>query len=590
MSAWTGVLRAILRRRRVQAVAIGVVVMMATLAVTAAWGLKRAIPAAALPERATEDAALFVPFLSVFGVLAAVVAVLIVANLVSGIVISGLRRVGVLKSLGFTPNQVTAIHLGVVELPAIPGAMVGAVAGYLIAGALTSNSAQDAGIELGVPWWIPPVVVAGSVVVVALAALVPTLRARWLPAAAALTAGLAPASGRGLRAQRWWAGRRLPRSVTLGAGLPFTRLGRAALTAASVATGVAVITLSVGTTASVVVFRDLASPHLAGRVIVSAAQGQAGPGSSIGAPPLDDPMLAGELAALPGVTDVGAALHTTVNVNGSTVPAVPAMARFYRADAALLPAVAAGRQPAAAGEATAAAKFLARNGLHLGDSITIDYRGVRVTVKIVGVMMTMTAGELTLPWSTLAGLDPQALPSEYQVQLRGDDDRAAFTTALAGVHPELHVGAPRENSSDQATAIVGGIVVVAVILAFVSAIGVFNTVLLTVHERRRDLGTLKSIGMTPRQTVALFVTSTVIPGLLGGAVGALLGLTAHRILLPLVTRSGVASFASDRLLAAFAWPGALRLALAGLVIAALGAVLPARRAARTPIAVVLRDE
>lgn len=375
--------------------------------------------------------------------------------------------------------------------------------------------------------------------------------------------------------------------MTLGAGLPFARIGRAALTAASVATGVAVITLAVGTTASVVTFGDLVSPHLEGGVIVSAAEGQAGPGSSIGAPPLDDPSLAGELAALPGVRDVGAALHTTVSVDGS---ASPSMVRLYRADAAPLPAVSAGRQPSGAGEATAAAKFLARGGFHLGDTVTIDYRGTGATVTIVGVTMTMTAGELVLPWSTLAQLDPEALPSEYQVQLGGDDDRAVFAAALAREHPGLYIGAPREKSSVQAVAIVGGIVVLGVILALVSAIGVFNTALLTVHERRRDLGTLKSIGMTPRQTVALFVTSTAVPGVLGGIVGALLGLVAHRILVPLVTRSGTASFASGRLLTAFGWPGALPLALAGLVIAVLGAVLPARRATRAPIAVVLRDE
>jgi putative ABC transport system permease protein len=375
--------------------------------------------------------------------------------------------------------------------------------------------------------------------------------------------------------------------VTLGAGLPFARLGRAALTAASVATGVAVITLSVGTTASVVAFRDLASPHVDGRVIVSAAEGQAGPGSSLGAPSLKDPSLASELAALPDVLEIGAALHTTVRVDGSDLPS---MVRFYRVDAALLPAVSAGRQPSGAGEATAAAKFLARSGLHLGDTVTIGYRGASRAVTIVGVMMSMTTGELTLPWSTLTQLDPDALPSEYQVQLGGDGERAAFADALARVHPELYVGAPRENSSDQAAAIVGGVIVLGVILALVSAIGVFNTALLTVHERRRDLGTLKSIGMTPRQTVALFVTSTAVPGVLGGVVGALLGLIAHRVLVPLVTRSGPASFASDLLLAAFTWPRALPLALVGIVIAVVGAVVPARRAARTPISVALRDE
>ncbi|MFK4265722.1 FtsX-like permease family protein [Streptomyces milbemycinicus] len=36
-------------------------------------------------------------------------------------------------------------------------------------------------------------------------------------------------------------------------------------------------------------------------------------------------------------------------------------------------------------------------------------------------------------------------------------------------------------------------------LTVVAALGVFNTVVLNTRDRRRDLGMLKSIGMTPRQ-------------------------------------------------------------------------------------------
>ena len=52
----------------------------------------------------------FVPFLLAFGILGIVMSVLIVANVVGGAVVSGYRRIGILKSIGFTPLQVAAAY------------------------------------------------------------------------------------------------------------------------------------------------------------------------------------------------------------------------------------------------------------------------------------------------------------------------------------------------------------------------------------------------------------------------------------------------------------------------------------------------
>ena len=77
------------------------------------------------------------------------------------------------------------------------------------------------------------------VVVAAVAPCVPAAAgARRLSAAEAISAGSAPRTGRGLRVQRWLAGTRLPRSVSLGLGLPFARPARTALTIAAVVLGV----------------------------------------------------------------------------------------------------------------------------------------------------------------------------------------------------------------------------------------------------------------------------------------------------------------------------------------------------------------
>src|SRR6202007_2670174 len=65
-------------------------------------------------------------------------------------------------------------------------------------------------------------------------------------AARAISAGTAPRAGRALGLQRALAGTGLPRSVSLGAGLPFARPGRSGLTLAAVVLGVATVTFATG--------------------------------------------------------------------------------------------------------------------------------------------------------------------------------------------------------------------------------------------------------------------------------------------------------------------------------------------------------
>ena len=52
-------------------------------------------------------------------------AVLIVISLVSGAVVAGVRRIGVLKSIGFTPLQVGAVYVAQAGFPAALGIVIG---------------------------------------------------------------------------------------------------------------------------------------------------------------------------------------------------------------------------------------------------------------------------------------------------------------------------------------------------------------------------------------------------------------------------------------------------------------------------------
>src|SRR5262249_57338944 len=89
-----------------------------------------------LDVRQAEQAGIqpWVPFIIAFGVIALVISVLIVVNVVAGAVIAGTTRIGVLKSIGFSPVQVVASYALLVLVPAVVGCAIGVVAGNLLGG------------------------------------------------------------------------------------------------------------------------------------------------------------------------------------------------------------------------------------------------------------------------------------------------------------------------------------------------------------------------------------------------------------------------------------------------------------------------
>ena len=83
------------------------------------------------------------PFVVAFGVIGLAMSVLIVANVVSGAVVAGYRRIGVLKSIGFTPGA----GRGRVQWPG-QGArarrmLVGVVVGNVLSVPLLSQTATS---------------------------------------------------------------------------------------------------------------------------------------------------------------------------------------------------------------------------------------------------------------------------------------------------------------------------------------------------------------------------------------------------------------------------------------------------------------
>ncbi len=175
----------------------------------------------------------------------------------------------------------------------------------------------------------------------------------------------------------------------------------------------------------------------------------------------------------------------------------------------------------------------------------------------------------------------------YHVKLRQGADREAYARAVRAADPGLAPTLTGYNSAAQT--IIGSATVLTLMLAVVAALGVFDTVVLNTHDRRRDLGMLKSIGMTPRQVTAMMVTSMAVLGALGSLLGIPLGMAAYQLVVPRMA-SAVDLTLPSCMTDVWQPPALTGLALAGLAIAVLGAVVPARRAARLTIAEVLRSE
>ena len=127
------------------------------------------------------------------------------------------------------------------------------------------------------------------------------------------------------------------------------------------------------------------------------------------------------------------------------------------------------------------------------------------------------------------------------------------------------------------------------LLAVAAALGVVSTVVLQIRERVHDLGICKAVGMTPRQAVTMMICSVAGTGLAAGMIGVVAGIALHHGLIPQMAYFAGNSTPPSFLNVYGGWEIAV-LSLAGLTLAAAGALLPATLAVRLPAAQALRAE
>jgi putative ABC transport system permease protein len=569
--------------------------------------LTAALPAAALAgtqsylavkSQETRTISIIVPFVVAFAIIGLVMSVLIVANVVNGAVVAGYRRIGVLKSIGFTPAQVVTAYVAQAGIPALAGCLLGVGAGNLLSVPLLSQTATVYGVgALLVPASVDLAVPVAMCALVGLAALLPALRAGRLSAVQAIAMGRAPRPGRGYAAHRLLGALRLPRPVTLGLAAPFARPARTAVTVGAILFGATAVIFAAGLESSL----DQAAAgqsHATSEQVLVALPGTfrhvgQGSGTSPGRPPQpaasQDRTVQAALRAQPGTLRSVAEAMPQVSVSGLTQP-VPAEA--FRGDAAWTGYdMISGRWFDGPGEADVNTAFLAATGKSVGDTVAVTFGGRTTTVRIVGEAFDphgQGSPAMLTSWQTLGGALAGLTAQQYDVGLRPGADLAAYWPALSrALGPSFSVS---PNGSDPFyQTLINLIRTLTLLLALVAGLGVLNTVVLSTRDRVHDLGVFKAVGMTPRQTIAMMVCWVAGAGLAAGVIAIPVGITVHaHIVLAMAGAAGTGL--PGRFVNVFGSGELAALALSGLVIAVVGALLPASWAARARVVSALHAE
>jgi putative ABC transport system permease protein len=170
----------------------------------------------------------------------------------------------------------------------------------------------------------------------------------------------------------------------------------------------------------------------------------------------------------------------------------------------------------------------------------------------------------TLQIAAAPGVDPNRLLEDVRRVVPEPNYVYDGRAALAGLEAPLHQSMFIANA-------------VWIIVVLVAAVALFNTLTLSVLERRREIGVLRAMGSSRRLTLQMVLAEAAGIGVIGGVLGLLFGLT-DQWLFSLVSGDIMNFNVGFR-----PSPMALVFTIGALALSLLASVPPARRAARLNI-------
>ncbi|HEX2087706.1 MAG TPA: FtsX-like permease family protein [Solirubrobacteraceae bacterium] len=518
-----------------------------------------------------------------FGGVAILVGALTILNSLSITVAQRTRELGLVRLIGASRRQVLTAVVAEAFTIGLLGSLAGLAAGYGLAALLQSFFAS---IGLDLPQagtvfstgTVAASMIVGTVVTT-LAGIVPALRATRIAPVTALRDASEGSRRTGL------AGRAVRPFLSL-LGRPSERLGgvagrlarrnalrqpgRTAATAGALTVGIALVTVVAVLAAGLRDTTEGAAERRLAATHVVTAQDDWSP---------TDPAIVDAVEAAPGVRavttikqDGARAFGDTERINGLDASTADELFAFDYADGATTTVAALGADGAIVDEGLAD-----EHGLDVGDRFEITAAsGRKLDLVVRGIETSPVLDAFDLgPISIGSAAYASAFENERNVYTFVDAESTAAVERALAPHPDAKAVDKAQFVENRMQAIDMLMAIFAVLLALaitVSLFGIVNALVLATFERRRELGMLAAVGMTRRQIRRMVRHESVVTALMGVSSGIAAGLALGY---------GVTSLLGDQGLT-FAVPGGTiaALAVAGVVIGVLAAVLPARRAAR----------
>jgi putative ABC transport system permease protein len=233
------------------------------------------------------------------------------------------------------------------------------------------------------------------------------------------------------------------------------------------------------------------------------------------------------------------------------------------------------------------------NGIAVGDEITVTGpSGAEVVVTVRGSIrdrVALLVDSVALPATVLRdsfevrGL--QLVLTGFEEGTDFEEVRGRIDQLLVSRFPNAEARSQQEVKDDQEESINGLVYLIYVLLTLsviLSLIGVVNTLVLTVLERKRELGMLRAIGASRSQVRRMVRYESLITAMIGAIVGAVVGIG--------VAVAADKALEDDGLILSFPLAGILVVLVLAAIAGVIAGIWPARRASKIEVMEALQYE